>query len=251
MNKSDKSCFKDLAEICKVNLKNSDECLNYLSDRKFSNEIIDKFGIGYFPQNVSKLKEYIPEKFLYQYNILSKDGYCDFASRYYLVFPIYNEYNDVIAMMGRTLISEEKRKILGISKYKNTSYKKSESLYGLNFSRKNILNKNNVYVVEGNFDVIKMYQSGITNSVGICGTAFSRNHMIRLSRYSDRITFIMDNDDAGEKAMQRIAKLFDNRGVILRFLKLPNKYKDIDEYLNVNDKSNLKNDLKNICFSVY
>jgi DNA primase len=96
-----------------------------------------------------------------------------------------------------------------------------------------------------------MYQSGITNSVGICGTAFSRNHMIRLSRYSDRITFIMDNDDAGEKAMQRIAKLFDNRGVILRFLKLPNKYKDIDEYLNVNDKSNLKNDLKNICFSVY
>lgn len=250
-NEQDTEFFNILADICYSNLKNSKECISYLKDRNFTDDSIDKFKIGYFPQNLSQVKKYIPETFLHKYNLVLKDGYCDFASRYYLIFPIHNEYGDVEALMGRTLLSEDNRKNIGISKYKNSSYKKSQNLYGLNVAKQNILKANNVYIVEGNFDVIKMHQSGIKNSIGICGTAFSRNHLIKIAKYTDRISFIMDNDDAGVKSAERICKLFEHKGINLRFLKLPSEYKDIDEYLNIKSKQDLKNDIKIISFSFY
>jgi DNA primase len=124
------------------------------------------------------------------------------------------------------------RSTIGIPKYKNSSYKKADILYGLNNARDYVLKSNNVYVLEGYFDQISMARNGLRNSVAICGTSFSQGHFLKLLRYTDKITFILDADDAGSKSMSRIYKRYINKGAKLRFLKVPKGYKDVDEYFS-------------------
>ena len=104
------------------------------------------------------------------------------------------------------------------------------------YAKSHILNSNNVYVLEGYFDQISMARNGLSNSVAICGTSFSQGHFLKLLRYTDKITFVLDSDDAGKKSMQRIYKKYINKGARLRFLKTPKPYKDVDEYFTGSDK---------------
>lgn len=221
-----------LINICHANLKRSEKCMSYLSGRGISSESIEKYKLGFFPQNASLLTKYVSSDFLHRSMISNPSGYSDFSNRYFLIFPIQNEYKEPVAIIGRTLLDETQRSLLGLSKYKNSSYKKSRALYGLEYARPHILKSKNVYVVEGNFDVITMDANNIHNVVGICGAAFSRHHFYKLARYTDKITFLLDSDDGGQVSMERIYKKFANRGVKLRFSYLPEGSKDVDEYFN-------------------
>lgn len=228
--------IKKLIDICHINLNNSKKCMDYLKkERGLSDLIISKYKIGYFPQNISKLTQFISRLVLEDLNILNYSGNSKFVDFYYLVFPIYNEYGDPIGINGRTLLSEGEREVIGISKYENSSFKKSQILFGFDKARSSILKKNNVFISEGNFDVIKLHQNGITNSVAICGTSFSKEHFLKLLRYTNTFTFILDNDDAGRIAISRIYKKYSNKGANIRFLSFPSKYKDIDEFFQDNN----------------
>lgn len=233
-----------LIDICNSNIKNSKEILTYLSDRNINDEQIKKYKLGFFPQNVKMLKKYVSEEFMKDHFILSKNDYCDFSERYYLIIPMFNEYGEPVAIMGRTLLDEFSRKALELPKYKNSSYQKAATLYGLNKSRASILKNKSVYVVEGNFDTISMQKNGIDNAVGICGTAFSKKHFLMLAKYTNSINFILDNEDVGFLAMQRIRDKFEGKGVALNFYKLPDGIKDPDEYFrkygNENFLSNIE-----------
>lgn len=246
MNQKNTKEMGALIDICHANLKNSETCLSYLNKRGISVESIEKYKLGFFPQNTGILKRYVSTDFLERSLILSPSGYSDFANRYFLVFPIQTEYKEPIAIIGRTLLDDTQRSLLGLSKYKNSKYKKSTVLYGLEHARSHILRKNNVFVVEGNFDVITMDANGIHNTVAICGAAFSRHHLHKLARYTDTITFILDSDDGGNASMDRIYKKFESRGVKLKFARLPEGIKDVDEYFNQEgkDKSTFFKDLK-------
>jgi len=223
----------NLISICHGNLKNSKKCLKYLvKERLLDRESIVKNNIGFFPQNPTVLTEYVSEEILNKLNILNYSKGSDFSDYFYLIFPIYSEYGEPIGISGRTLLCDDERKYLSIPKYKNSSYKKSNILYGLNHAKSHILSSNNVYVLEGYFDQISMSKNNILNSVAICGTAFSQNHFLKLARYSDRITFILDSDEAGIKSAQRIYSRYISRGIKLRFLKVPGLYKDVDEYFS-------------------
>ena len=230
------SDMENLISICHSNLKNSRECIKYLKSRNINKEVLKRYKIGYFPRNVKILEKYISSDIMNKKNIIDYSSNSDFSNYFYLVFPIYSEYGDAIGISGRTLLNDEDRHVIGIPKYKNSSYKKSSILYGLNHSKESILEKNNVYVVEGYFDHIAMDMAGIKNSVAICGTAFSQNHFVKLARYADKITFILDSDDAGRRAACGIYNKFLNKGIKVRFLKSPEGYKDVDEYFS--DKAN-------------
>jgi DNA primase len=220
-----------LIQICHFNLRNSKDCINYLGkERKLTKSLIVENKIGVFPQNISALKKYVSEDVLTKTNIINFTGNSDFANYFHLVFPVYSEYGDPVGISGRTLLSEEERKVIGIPKYKNSSYKKADILYGLDKAKKFILEKDNVYVTEGYFDYLAMAKNGVPNSVAICGTAFSKKHFLKLARYTSKITFILDSDDAGIKSAERIYSKFINRGIKLRFLRIPDGYKDVDEY---------------------
>jgi len=230
--------LNNLVRICQLNLKNSKDCINYLvKERGLDKKSIIDNKIGFFPQNISILKKHISEELLAKLNVTNFSGGSDFSDYFYLVFPIYSEYNDPVGISGRTLLSDEDRKLVGIPKYKNSSYKKADILYGLNKSKNFILEENNVFVTEGYFDYISMSKNGLKNSVAICGTAFSKKHFLKLARYADKITFILDSDEAGQKSAERIYNKFINKGIRLRFLKLPDGFKDVDEYFSSSETS--------------
>jgi DNA primase len=234
MSESIEQDLQKLVNICHSNLRNSKECLRYLKTRGMTKDLIKKNKIGYFPQNIGILKKYISEELLLKLNIARISNGSDFSEYFYLIFPIFSEYNDVVGISGRSLLSESDRKILSIPKYKNSSYKKSDVLYGLNNSKESILREQNAYIVEGYFDYLSMANAGIKNCVAICGTAFSKKHFLKLARYTNKLTFLLDSDTAGKASSDRIYSKFINKGIKLRFLSLPESFKDVDEFLTKN-----------------
>lgn len=228
-----------LIDICNANIKNSEACMKYLTNRGISESDIEKYKIGYFPQNVRKLIEYVPKEILIKNKIMSIMNSSKFADEYSLIIPIFDEYNNAIGISGRTLLDEYQRGVYSMAKYENSSYKKTNILYGLNNSRSSILQKKNVYVVEGYFDYISMINAGGTNTVAICGTAFSRNHLVKLAKYTNKMTFILDKDDGGILSMKRICDKYSNKGINLLFRLVPDDYKDVDEYFTKNKNKNI------------
>lgn len=247
----DESIQKDLdilIKICHANLANSSKCLSYLKEtRGLSDEAIEKYQIGFFPQNVEMLFKYISRATLEKLSIVdySISGSSKFSEYFYLIFPIFSEYKKAIGIGGRTLLSDSDREILGLPKYKNSSFKKAHFLYGLQNSRGAILKKKNVFITEGYFDQIAFDTNEIKNSVAICGTAFSRYHLLKLARYTDRLSFILDGDDGGMKSMERVNKKYYNCGLKLDFYSLPKEYKDVDQYFSSeNTKDSFVNEIK-------
>ncbi len=227
-----------LIEICHSNLKKTKIGKDYIFDeRNISLESFQKYKIGFFPRNVKKLTEYVDSDVLKKNGIIGYDGNSDFSNYYSIIFPIYDDYGTPVAIAGRSMLSDYDRGLLAIPKYKNSSFKKANNLFGLNFAKKEILSKQNVFVVEGYFDQISMYDSGIKNTVAACGTGFSKNHFIKLARYTDKISIFLDSDESGQKSAESIYNKYINRGIKLRFVKLPSKYKDAGEYFLDNQKS--------------
>jgi len=240
--------LSDLIKICNHNLKNSKDCVDYLNSRGFSHYEIEKYSIGFFPQNLNILRKFVNFDKLNSLNIIKSNNDSDFKNYYYLTIPIFNEYGTPIGISGRSLMDEKDLKVLGLSKYKNSSYKKKDVLFGLDKSVKSIVDKNSVWVVEGYFDQISMHKYGCKNVVALGGTAFTRSHFMRLKRYCNKINFLFDNDEAGYTSAKRVYGKFNKYDVNLNFYKL-NKYKDIDEYLYDNKSlSSLKSDIGKINF---
>lgn len=222
-----------LSEICHVNLKNSSRCQKYLAGRGISDQAISDFKIGFFPQNINTLTKYVSDDVLKKLAIIDYSENSTFSEFFYLVFPIISEYGDTEAIAGRTLLSDDEREAIGIPKYKNSSYKKSRNLYGLNQARSTILEKQNAIVVEGQLDAITMHDNGFENTVAICGASFSKRHFLSLAKYTNRISFIMDNDEAGLKAARTIRNRFSNRGIVIRFLRPKSNIKDVNAYFGM------------------
>lgn len=246
-NVDDTSNLNILIEICHSNLKNSKELTNYLiKERGLSEGVIEKYKLGFFPQNLKKLADFIPESLLLRLNIAETPYRSQFSDYFSLIFPIYSEYGSARGISGRTLLPDIDRRSIGIPKYKNSSYKKADILYGLKEAVNSIIDVQNVYVVEGYFDKIAMDTAGINNSVAICGTAFSQKHFLKLARYTDKITFILDSDEAGVKSMHKIYEKYINRGVKMRFLKIPSPFKDVDEFFREKSITNFEKEFKQI-----
>ena len=239
--------IRALIDICHYNIRNSKNCLKYLKEnRKLSKRSIIDNKIGFFPQNIDVLIKHVSEETLNKLSILNYSKDSDFSNYFYLIFPIFSEYGEPVGVSGRTLMGDAERSVLGIPKYKNSSYKKANILYGLDKAKDSCLKSSNVYVVEGYFDQIAMTQNGIKNSVAICGTAFSQNHFVKLARYTDKITFILDSDEAGQRSAERIYSKYINKGIKLRFLRVPDGNKDVDEYFRDHDEGDFARDFKQV-----
>src|SRR5690606_18927736 len=82
-------------------------------------------------------------------------------------------------------------------------YTKSKTLYGLNWSKGDIVNANEVIVCEGYTDVIGFHRAGLPRAVATCGTAFTEDHVRLLKRYGSRVVLAFDADAAGQGAAAR------------------------------------------------
>ena len=232
--------------FCHKNLLEDEETMDYLiNKRKMTIEHIKRFKFGLFPRNLRELFEVVNPRDLRAAELIKHASKSMFRM-WDLIIPIYNAYNDAIAISGRTRLSEEERKEKNIPKYVNSRYDKSHHLFGLNWAKKSIIEKDCVYVVEGYFDVISPHVSGFTNVVATCGSFLSTRHLVLLARYTKNIILMFDNEfTAQDRAYKTIQK--KNRvGLNLSVLNpLPEEIKDLDQFLTTYGVEKLYNLIQN------
>ena len=113
-------------------------------------------------------------------------------------------------------------------------YNKSRSLYGLCQTKKHCRKTGSVFIVEGYFDLIALYQHGIRNAVATLGTALTAEH-VRLLRgcigSEGRAILVFDSDEAGAAAARRSVSVFDKGYLDAQILTLEAGH-DPDTYAN-------------------
>jgi DNA primase catalytic core len=244
--------LESIVDSCSFLLNNfpeAQECKDYLNLR-LNRESQEKFQFGFFPKtsDLSAIITLVGEDILKETKLFYTKEIEDslaprslnfsFFEHYPLILPYKDAYGQIVALVGRTILSETERKKLGIPKYKNTVFQKRNHVFGLYESKRNILEQDCVYVVEGQFDVIKAIEAGFKNIVGLGNSNMTYYQFSIISRYTNNIFLLLDNDDAGEKGRKRIMELFGKYANIRNFY-LPEPYKDIDEYLSNNSRESL------------
>jgi len=207
----------------------------YLYGRNFDEVSIKSFSLGYAPYEknflVKKVKEEELNKEIFiKAGLISEDGEKDvFRNR--IIFPIMNWNGDIIGFGARTIEDNVMPKYLNTKE--NLIFNKSRTLYGLYWTKEAIKEKNYAIVVEGYFDVLKLFINDIKNVVAPMGTALTEGHLNILKRYTDKILLVFDSDSAGINASIRNLENILKNNFEVKLCPLPTGFdpdKFIDEF---------------------
>lgn len=213
---------------------------DYLKNRGISDKAVKTFMLGYSPNSWDGLFKFLLRKG-YDAELLEKAGlvirstrtYSDSARNYYdrfrgrVMFALRDHRGGTVGFSGRLLDTNAKE-----AKYINSPetpvYIKGNVLYGLDVTRDAIRTEGEAIIMEGEFDVISSFQEGISNAVAIKGSALTEAHVALLKRFTEKLTFALDSDLAGDAAARRGIAIADSAGLDLKVVVIP-KGKDPDE----------------------
>src|SRR5437762_7706967 len=151
-------------------------------------------------------------------NLRPKTSYDRFRGR--IMFPIHNDVGEVIAFSGRLLKDEE-----GAGKYLNSPetplFRKGSVLFGLDKTKRALIEANSAIVCEGQLDLISLFEAGITNVVAPQGTAFTESQARLLKRFVNEVVLCFDADAAGQKAAERSLDALLQNDLIVRVAEMP------------------------------
>ena len=149
-----------------------------------------------------------------------------------LMFPICDEQGRVIGFSGRVLSGDEKT-----AKYVNSPetpiFTKSKVFFGLDKSKRAILDAGFAIVCEGQLDLIACFMGGVQNIVAPQGTAFTADHARIIKRYVDEVVLCFDSDEAGQNAAVRSLDHLLASGLAVRVAVVPAPH-DPDSFIKAN-----------------
>lgn len=223
----------------------SEKAMAYLNSRHITAETRQKFHIGYAPDGREGFIGYAVKNGFSPADCVKaglavekEHGGISDKFRDRLMIAIQNISGMIVAFGGRDL-SENKDPNFKPAKYMNSPesalYHKSDILFGLHHSRQSIAKENAVIIVEGYFDMISLYQGGVTNVVAASGTALTETHASILARYAKTAYLVFDGDAAGQKATMRSLEIVLPKGIAPRVFALsrPDGTKiDPDNFVN-------------------
>ena len=212
---------------------------DYLFKRNITEEVIEKFNIGYSLNSYDSLIKHFQDdkiELLNKAGLVSEKssgkGYLDrFRGR--IMIPIQDEKGDFIAFGARALEDNQNPKYLNSPD--TLVFNKSRSLFALYQAKQSIKEQDSVIIMEGFFDVISAHTHGLTNVVATLGTALTEQHIKILARYSDsrRMYLAFDSDEAGINATDRGAEIiktvFSGLGDVKQF---------DENFAEISDKNN-------------
>ena len=235
-------------------LLNSDEAKgarNYLKKRNVSDEMVEKFCLGYAPQNPSWLHSFLVKKG-YSPEFLATSGLFSqrramwplFSNR--LMFPIRDRQGRTIAFSGRDLSGDDRA-----PKYINSPetkiYQKKETYFGLYEAKNTIANgEYGPILCEGNFDVVAMHQAGYTSALASLGTSFTTEQCENIRKWYPKNTvfnILFDNDEAGQKSTERALVIMNRNGFEQRVHRLTTA-KDASELLENSGPEGVTNEFE-------
>ena len=206
-----KACEK-AAKFYNLQLKTTTDAntaMTQLRSRGVTDEVIDKFCLGWSPSKFDVLYKELSKEFsdevLEKAGLILKansGGWIDrFRGR--IMIPIRNENGECVAFGGRSIEKDPQAKYINSSE--TLIYNKSKILFGLDTAKDSIKEDDSVIIMEGYFDVISAQANGVGNAVASCGTAMTPEHVKLISRYtkSRKIFLSFDTDNAGIKATKR------------------------------------------------
>ncbi|MDD5351376.1 MAG: DNA primase, partial [Chthoniobacteraceae bacterium] len=186
---------------------------DYLKSRGLSSDMAKSWKLGYAPNTWDALTQWARAEG-YRDDELTASGLVTWKeetpSRIYdrfrdrLMFPICDEQGQVIAFSGRVLNPEA----FG-GKYVNSPetalFIKGKVLFGLQKTKRAILNQKAVIVCEGQIDLITAYEAGVQNVTASQGTAFTfqQARLLKQRCGADEVILCFDADAAGLKAAER------------------------------------------------
>ena len=191
--------------------------LDVLHRRALSDEIVERFGLGYAPADPFWLHRFLRSKG-YSAEFLRDSGFFTranperalFADR--IMFPIRTPRGQVVAFGGRIIAGNG-------PKYINTPetpiYRKREQLFGMDVALDAVRRDRHVVLAEGYMDVIALHQAGVQTAAAPLGTAFTAEQGAVLARHVDHATLLFDADAAGERATKRAAEILAPYGVTI------------------------------------
>jgi len=222
-----------IKEFYQNQLKNSPEAKRYLKERGILPAVIEKFELGYAPEDSSKLRDFAQQEGIKTEDLnkiglitLTEDGrfYDKFRGR--IIFPIKDHRGRVVAFGGRVLNPGKNPKYLNSPE--TEIYSKGRTLYGFFEARDFLREKKEAIIVEGYFDLISLYQAGIKNVVATLGTAMTPQQGKLLSKFIKKAVLMFDSDSAGKKAVVRASKVLLSNRIEVYYCPLE-KGKDPDE----------------------
>ena len=207
--------------------------LDYLLGRGLEPKTIKHFGLGYAPNDWTRLTDFLASKgYRYEDMVAAQlSRRSEKSVRYYdvfrdrVMFPIIDLRGNVIGFGGRKMSGDG-------PKYYNSPdtpvFKKTKNLFALNFAKKQKLER--LILCEGYMDVIAMHQAGFTEAVASLGTSLTSDQCRLASSYVDEAVLAYDSDEAGQKATKRAVLLLDEVGIRAKVLTITDA-KDPDEYI--------------------
>ena len=208
----------------------------YLQQRGISDEVADAFRIGFAPPSgdvVARLvqREKIPPAFAEKMGLIAarkgRNGYHDrFWNR--LIFPVARAGGEILGFGGRLLGDGDGPKYINTPE--TLLYRKGEIMFGMEAAAVAIRRSKTVLLVEGNLDVIQMYQHGFQNTLAPMGTALTPRQILLLRRMGDEVVAIFDGDSAGQAAAVKAVPMFVENEVTAKIATLPPDM-DPDDYL--------------------
>ncbi len=205
----------------------------YLASRGFDDQAIEDFQIGWAPSGWHNLLNHLEDQAkcskdtLAKYGLVSKKDAAETKDKkvaYYdrfrerLIFPIQDSHGNIIAFGGRVLGNGE-------PKYLNSPetlvYKKGRQLYGFNKAKEAIRREDQVLIVEGYFDQIRAWESGVQNVVASCGTALTSQQALLLKPFTTKAVLVFDADPAGHAAAERGFEVLQENGLSVFVAVLP------------------------------
>ncbi len=190
-----------------------DRVTDYLKNkRKINDHSIEKFKIGYAPDNWNDLQNFLSSQG-YSIDEMKSQGLIilrqnapqdsqrldDYHARFNhnIIFPVFSIDHKVIGFGARRHPDNDGK---DMAKYTNSPtsniFEKRKILYGINFIVNRVKDTGKLTISEGNIDVIMAQQNEI-DCVGTLGTALTTQHLRMLRRYVNEITMLYDDDPAG------------------------------------------------------
>ncbi|MCF8057758.1 MAG: DNA primase [Bacteriovoracaceae bacterium] len=224
--------------------------LDFLEKRGLSAETAKTYQLGFAPPNytlfdyISSIKDEKDRSFalsvaeelglIKKSTFGEKSHYDTFRDR--IMFPIWDQFGQVIGFTSRSISDEQKPKYL--NSLDSFLFNKKNILYGLHLAKNVIRERDQAILVEGNMDQVALYKNGFENSLAIMGVALGDSSVIKLLALSKNIVLSLDNDQPGWRAAIRINAQLMEKGVTPHFLDL-GEYKDPDDFLTASGRDAL------------
>lgn len=213
--KLDKKILENLNAFFVDNLFKNIEAQKYLLSRGITQDLAQKFSIGYAPQNIITLRflqnNDISEKEAIECGVLKQNEngvYASFIDR--ITFAIKNPSGKIVGFGGRTLTNHPAKYVNSPQSY---IFDKSKILYAYDLAKKSAYDKKELIITEGYMDVISLHKAGFTNAVAVLGTALTQSHIPLIKRANLKVILSFDGDTAGINAAIRSSEILTTNGI--------------------------------------